>query len=86
MKKKIVAGRKPTLETDSQLTARVCALLAEGVSIQTACNLCGISERAYHDWGRRGAAGEDPYANFFDAASRARFLESQTDSKSGFMG
>ncbi len=61
----IVAGRKPTLETDSQLTERVCALLAEGVSIQTACNLCDISERAYHDWLRRGRAGEEPYAAFF---------------------
>ncbi len=68
----IVAGRKPTLETDSQLTERVCALLAEGVSIQTACNLCDISERAYHDWLRRGRACEEPYAACFDAASRAR--------------
>ncbi len=68
----IVAGRKPTLETDSQLTERVCALLGEGLSIKSSCNLCGVSERAYHEWTRRGQAGEEPYVTFFDAASRAR--------------
>ncbi len=70
--KKLRVGRQPSLEKDRQLTERVCALLAEGVSIQTACNLCGVAERAYHDWTRRGQAGEEPYATFFDAASRAR--------------
>ncbi len=70
----IVAGRKPTLETDSQLTERVCALLAEGVSIQTACNLCDISERAYHDWLRRGRSGEEPYAAPFFKQLRARVI------------
>ncbi len=70
--KRHLTGRKPTLEINPQLTERVCALLAEGVSILSACNLCDISERAYHDWLRRGRAGEEPYAAFFDAASRAR--------------
>lgn len=66
-------GRKPVLEADAQqLTAKVCTLLAEGVSIKTACNLCDISERAFHEWSRKGATGEEPYAAFIDAASRAR--------------
>ncbi len=70
--KTIGPGRKPTLEIDKQLTERICALLAEGLSIKSSCNLCGVSERAYHEWTRRGQAGEEPYAAFFDAASRAR--------------
>ncbi len=70
--KKLRVGRQPSLEKDRELTERVCALLAEGCSIKTACNLCGVAERAYHDWIRRAQAGEEPYATFVDAASRAR--------------
>ncbi|MBA2269056.1 MAG: hypothetical protein H0W20_00450 [Chthoniobacterales bacterium] len=65
-------GRQPSLEKDRQLTAQICALLAEGVSIQAAMNLSGICERAYHDWMRRGHLGEEPYFSFLSAASRAR--------------
>ncbi len=65
-------GLKPTLALQPELTKRICVLLGEGVSIKSSCNLCGVSERAYHEWTRRGQAGEEPYAGFFDAASRAR--------------
>ena len=70
--KKLRVGRQPSLEKDRQLTERVCARLAEGVSIQAAMNLSGVAERSYHDWMRRGQAGEEPYEAFFVAASRAR--------------
>ncbi len=65
-------GRKSGLDLQPELTKRVCVLLSEGVSIKSACNLAGICERAYHDWQTRGRAGEKPYSDFFDAASRAR--------------
>ncbi len=65
-------GPKAVLSLRPELTEAVVTLLGEGVSIKTAANLCGVSERAYHEWTRRGQAGEEPYAGFFDAASRAR--------------
>ncbi len=65
-------GQKAALALRPELTAAIVTLLSEGLSIKSSCNLCGVSERAYHEWTRRGQAGEEPYAAFFDAASRAR--------------
>jgi len=63
-------GRKTIL--NAALTKRICALLAKGSSIKSGCILCGIGERTYFDWQERGKAGEEPYATFFAAATRAR--------------
>ena len=63
-------GRKTVLDT--VLTKRICKLLAQGSPIKSACTMCGIGERTYHDWNERGQQGEQPYARFFAAATRAR--------------
>jgi hypothetical protein len=63
-------GRQTIL--DAELQKRICALLVEGCDQKTACSICGISERAFHSWKERGQKGEEPYATFFDATSRAR--------------
>jgi hypothetical protein len=68
--KRETRGRKTRLGT--ALTKRICALLAKGSSIKSACILCNIGERTYFDWQERGKAGEQPYATFFAAATRAR--------------
>ncbi len=70
--KKQKRGPKAALAVRPELTEAIVTLLSEGLSIKTACNLCGVSERAYHEWTARGQAGEEPYAAFFDAATRAR--------------
>jgi hypothetical protein len=68
--KKETRGRKTLL--DLALTKRICKLLAQGSTIESACILCGIGARTYHDWNERGEKGEQPYARFFSAATRAR--------------
>ncbi len=70
MKPESKRGRQTVLTASRQ--QRICALLGEGVTIATAASLSGISERTYHGWVTRGDAGEEPYATFFDAATRAR--------------
>jgi hypothetical protein len=69
-KQKETRGRKTLL--DPALTKRICKLLTQGSTIESACILCGIGERTYHDWNERGEKGEQPYARFFSAATRAR--------------
>ncbi len=70
--KKQTRGPNAALAVRPELTEAIVTLLSEGLSIRSSCNLCGVSERAYHEWTARGQAGEEPYAAFFDAASRAR--------------
>jgi hypothetical protein len=68
--KRETRGRKTILNVS--LTRRICALLAKGSSIKSACILCNIGERTYFDWQERGKGGEEPYVTFFAAATRAR--------------
>ena len=68
--KRETRGRKTRL--GRAVTKRICALLAKGSSIKSACILCNIGERTYFDWQERGKAGEQPYETFFSAATRAR--------------
>ena len=63
-------GRKSILTP--ALTKKICALLREGCDQKTAASICGIAERTFHSWKERGRDDEEPYAAFFDAASRAR--------------
>jgi hypothetical protein len=68
--KRETRGRKTRL--NRALTTRICALLAKGSSIKSACILCNVGERTYFDWQERGKAAEQPYETFFFAATRAR--------------
>ena len=63
-------GRRTLL--NGTLTKKICARLSDGCDQKTACSICGIGERTYHNWKERGRNGEEPYASFFSAASRAR--------------
>jgi hypothetical protein len=56
----------------ASISKSICALLAKGSSIKSACLLCGIGERTYFDWQERGKGNEEPFARFFSAATRAR--------------
>src|SRR5436190_12216897 len=62
---------RPSL-LSSSLQKRICKLLREGCDIKSACNICDIGERTYHEWKERGEKGERPFDSFFSAASRAR--------------
>jgi hypothetical protein len=57
---------------DHKLQTKICRLLAQGSAIRSACIVCGVSERVFYDWQARGKAGEEPFADFFCAVTRAR--------------
>jgi hypothetical protein len=69
-RQKETRGRKSLL--NAALTKRICKLLAQGIAIRSACVVCGIGSRTYFEWQERGKAGEEPFARFFSAATRAR--------------
>jgi hypothetical protein len=57
---------------NAALQRRICRLLQKDSTVKSAAILCGCSERAFHQWMKRGSRNEQPYKRFFDAASRAR--------------
>ena len=63
-------GRRSTL--DQKLQRRICGLLSQGSAIKSACIVCGLGERTFYDWRDKGRAGEEPFARFFSAVTRAR--------------
>jgi hypothetical protein len=46
--------------------------LAEGATIEHACDYAGIGTTTYHEWMQRGAAGEPEFAEFAATVTRAR--------------
>jgi len=65
----VPAGR-PTSLTE-ELQTRVCDALRCGLEVEDACKLEGIGLSTYFEWRKRGAAGEEPYASFFQATEEA---------------
>ena len=65
-------GRGHRTLCTTQTVRALCKLIANGCTIRTACEACGISETAFHDWIRRGENGEQPFAQFAAAVTRAR--------------
>jgi hypothetical protein len=59
-------------ELTSALQAHLCELLESAVPILVACSSAGIAASTYHSWRARGASGEQPFADFLAATSRAR--------------
>lgn len=62
---------RPT-DCTPEKTAKVCEALALGVSWAAAAAHAGLSERCVMDWCARGRDGEEPFAQFLQAATRAR--------------
>jgi hypothetical protein len=65
-------GRGRPIVLNATLQKRICALLQKGSSFKSAAILCGIGERTHHEWMERGQKGEQPFASFFSAVTRAR--------------
>jgi hypothetical protein len=65
-------GRGRPIVLNAALTKRITALLRKGSSIKSAAILCGVCERSFHSWMKRGKRNEQPFRTFFNAASRAR--------------
>lgn len=53
-------------------TEKVCEALKLGVSWAAAAAHAGITERCVMEWCERGKGGEEPFAQFLQAATRAR--------------
>jgi hypothetical protein len=64
-----ISGRKTLCKP--QLTDQICELLADSVSIRTACQIVGIAETTFHAWCVRGELGDEPYAEFLQRTTRA---------------
>lgn len=47
------------------LHERLCAMVAVGVPIATACQAEHINRSTYYDWRKRGQRGEQPFATFW---------------------
>jgi transposase-like protein len=78
-------GRPSKLTEERQET--ICEALRKGVSIEGACQLAGVSDRAYYKWRERGEEelrrveeghhncrvrkDEEPYVQFFQETTRA---------------
>ena len=62
---------RPT-ELTPMLQEEICDLLSDAVNIETVCGLVGISKATYYNWRERGESGEEPFAEFLDATTRAR--------------
>ncbi len=68
-----------------ELTEKICGYLSEGNYIMTACELCGIDPKSYHNWYNRGRdeldriaeeggkprKREQPFVHFFHEVTRA---------------
>src|SRR5438477_9666606 len=63
-------GRR-TLCTPQTMKA-LCKIIASACTIKTACEACSVSETSFHEWIRRGEAGEQPFAQFAASVTRAR--------------
>jgi len=53
------------------LRDKFCKLVAEGHWLKTAAAACNLDESTVYHWIKRGRAGEQPYAEFFDALELA---------------
>ncbi len=63
-------GRRILL--NAKLQKQICGYLSDCCTIRTACEATGISETSFFEWHRRGEAGEQPFAQFAQAVTRAR--------------
>lgn len=67
-------GRKPLLEVDPKIGAKICANIVEGVTIKDAAGAEGVGESTIYQWLER-AKGENAaacYREFAESFSRAR--------------
>ena len=62
---------RPTELTDA-LALEIAGHLLYGNSIADSCALVGISEQTYHNWIKRGEAGEEPFFGFLELTRAAR--------------
>jgi Helix-turn-helix domain len=60
------------IELTDELAIEIAKYLIEGNSIADAAALAGIGERTYHDWIKRGEAGEEPFSQFSQLCRAAR--------------
>ena len=54
-----------------ELQEAICKTLQAGVDVETACLRDGISRESYFEWRKRGREGEEPYAGFLAATTKA---------------
>lgn len=62
---------RPTKLTP-ELAEKFCTYCRKGMSLQGSAALCGITKQAFFEWAKRGADGEQPYADFIDSVEHAR--------------
>lgn len=63
-------GRPTKLTPEVQRTLTFA--LQEGASVEHACDYAGIHKATFYEWLKRAEAGEEDFADFADAVTRAR--------------
>lgn len=59
------------LELDPELAQRIVTYIKAGSYIETAAAAAGVNKSTLHRWLKRGAEGEEPFAEFSDAVEAA---------------
>ncbi|MBK8173172.1 MAG: hypothetical protein IPK60_22955 [Sandaracinaceae bacterium] len=72
MKAKAKAKNGRPTSLTPELQARVVANVLRGAYIETACGAAGILRQSMYEWLRKGQAGVEPYAEFYEAVTAAR--------------
>jgi len=61
------------LKLCEDITASICADLAEGFTLAVAYGNAGISKQTFFNWYDRGKEGDPIYLDFFDRVENAKF-------------
>jgi len=62
------------LKLNADVQERICQMVAQGVPLETAARAGGVTYQTLHNWMKRGADGEAPYASFRTEVEQAKAL------------
>ena len=54
----------PPLKLNQEVQERICAMVSQGVPLETAARAGGVTYQTLNNWMRRGAEGEAPFTEF----------------------
>lgn len=64
----------PPLKLNQEVQERICAMVSQGVPLETAARAGGVTYQTLNNWMRRGAEGEAPFASFRAEVEEARAI------------
>jgi len=64
----------PALKLNPEVQERICQMVAQGVPLETAARAGGVTYQTLHNWMKRGADGDAPYASFRTEVEQAKAI------------